>query len=396
MFPESAEGTIVDKPVIQTQHRLTRPQQSSTPTPEDLAVKFDMSDMPDLEVDKTTVTVDDKKVEKPLVEDKKADEKKEVPPDDKKEKKEEEVKTDGISKHLKAPSDEKPKDKGVEKKEQVKQIKVPESGTFDYSVYNQEEQFLLKNMSKESRAFADKLYKENKELAKTKDYSYLQHPQSYVLNPDFQKMQEDVQYAFKEGQYWQTQLEACKKGAKIRAITGWKADGSPDVGPEIDPTDAAEEQIRLSMQNCFTQGQQLRGQLQQFPKQYQQRMQQDLQGINNERASRFQWVADPKLLKYSINTEGGEKTIETIKKDFIGIFPPYLRNNPGVEVASDLMVAMIIQKAELDEARAGQKVSDIKIEEVKRGEPSSDSKPKDKPKGPNGSPSTFSMDGLDM
>lgn len=377
--------------------QLAKPQVPGKLTEKELSVKFSSDDMPDLEVDHTKVTVDDKKVtptSQPKADDTtKKEEADTTKVDDKKEEKKEDD-TSGISKHLKAPKDEKTEAKGS--KEKVTQVKVPEKSEFDYTQYNAEEQHLLKNMSKESRAFTHNLVQQNKELSKLKDSSYLQHPQSYVLNPEFQKMQEDVSYAIKEGQHWQAQVEACKKGQKVKDITGWTDKGAPIYGAEVEPTDAVEEQCRMAMQNAFNQGQQLKGQLQQYPKQYQQRMQQDLQNINTERANRFQWVANPKLLDYSISVEGGgEKTIKSIKSDFINIFPPYLRSNPGVEVASDLMVAMMLQRAELLEAQANSKVANTKVDEVKRAEPSSQAKGSKPKEGVNGSPAVFTMDGVE-
>ena len=87
-------------------------------------------------------------------------------------------------------------------------------------------------------------------------------------------------------------------------------------------------------------------------------MAQDLQGINAERHNRFAWVQDPKLLDYSVEVEGqGAQKIGDVKQNFKSLFPPYLSNSIAVEVASDMMVAMVIQSAELREAKNNQQVT---------------------------------------
>lgn len=302
-----------------------------------------------------------------------------IPPTDEKpkveEKKIEEPKTE-ISKHLKPPvkaGEQKKDEKKDEKKEP--QVTVPKN-EFDYAGYSQEEVNHLKNMSVASRKFAGELIKNNKELAKQKDSNYLQHPDAYKLDPQYNAGLLDIQYANKEALFWQQQLEQAKLGKKVRNLVSWDVNGNPVVGEEIDSNDAIEERLRLNYQNSINVGNSIGQKLKEFPSKYQQQINTDLQAINAKKNELFEWNTKPELLDYSINIQGmGDRTIKQIKEDFKTLLPAYMRNHISSDIAADLMVALRIRDSELAEARALKEVTDTKMEEVKRAEPSSSIKP---------------------
>ena len=274
--------------------------------------------------------------------------------------------------------------------------KKEDADTTDYSKFSQQDQINLKNMSRQSREAYIKLVEENRQLSSLKDSNYLQHEQGYTLSPQYQELQTKDYLARTEGRAWEQALLDIKAGKEFRDITGFDANNNPIYSKPRPATDRDEIRVTSNLNACIQAVRNNETTLQTFPQQFKQRINQDLQEINNERNARFAWVQDPKLLDYSVDVEGqGQKKISAIKSDFKNLFPPYLKNSVGVEVASDMMVAMIIQGAELREARNGQQVATIKQQEMSRGEPTSDaseatpSKLKEK-----GIPSVFTLDGL--
>jgi len=274
--------------------------------------------------------------------------------------------------------------------------KKEESDTFDYSKYSPEQQSVLKQMSNTAKREYAKVVDENRQLAALKDANYLQHEQGYTLSPQYRELQNKDYLARTEGRAWEQALLDIKAGKEFRDITGFDANGNPTFSQPRPATDRDEIRVTSNLTACIQAVQSNAQTLQSFPKQFKQRMTQDLQEIKNESSARFAWVQDPKLLEYSVDVEGqGQQKISEIKANFKNLFPQYLRNNIGIDVASDMMVAMVIQGAELREARNSQQVATIKQQEMQRGEPTSDaaevapSKLKE-----NGVPSVFILDDL--
>lgn len=394
--------------IIQPTGKGISPQMPTAPTKEALAMTFTAA--PELlgkDADSSTVTIDKKPLEevKPVVggdnivktDDKVADV---ITP--KEDVKSEEKKTNSV---LKPPTEEgKTKVDGVkplDKKEVVKAItpanlKDP-SDTFDYAKYTPQETINLKNMSRQSREYTAKLIDENKNLSANKDGMYYQHEQGYVLNPEFQQLQSTNYYRQTEAKVWEDQLLKIRAGKPFQDIVGFDKQGNAIMSKEMQPSDRDELRISQNINDCRTAANQISAQLQQYPQQHKQRVDSDLQAINAEQHARFSWIQDPKILDYSLHVEGlGDRKIKDIKEDFRSIFPAYLRNTVGVEVASNMLVAMQIQAAELREARNGQQIAEIKKEEISRGEPSSETTPT---KSTNqltakGVPSEFSLSGM--
>lgn len=251
-------------------------------------------------------------------------------------------------------------------------------------------------MSRQSREYVAKMIDENKQLSTLKDSNYLQHEQGYTLSPDFQKLQNKTYLAQTEAKCWEASLLNIKAGKPIQEITGFSPNGEPIFDKAHTATDADEIRITNNLYACNQAAQQLSEQLQSFPQQFKQRIGQDLQTINEVQKEKFAWVADPKLLDYSITVDGqGEQKLKDIKNNFKSVFPSYLANSVAVDVASNLMVSLMIQSAELKEARNGQQIEQIKRQEVQRGEPSSDAAVTEPSKlAAKGIPSVFSLEGL--
>lgn len=270
-----------------------------------------------------------------------------------------------------------PAGKEGEKKEVIAQIVPPvkDNKARDYSGFSAQEQEALKQMSNPAFDFASKLIKDNKELSKSKDSFVLQHPDAYTLTPEYKTSVDKIERSKIEANYYLQCLKLMDEGKSFRPAVGWNDKGELLVGNEIPPTLEEQEKARSFMNNCRTIQMQEQQKAAGMSQQFQSEVKQTTALINQERAKRFQWVEKPELLDYTITTEAGEKSIKQIRDDFASIFPPYLHNNPIMEVGADLMVSLVLAKAELAQALNGKQVAEVKQAEVQRGEPTSVVKP---------------------
>lgn len=275
--------------------------------------------------------------------------------------------------------------------------KTVEKKEYDYTGFNEAEITVLKNMSVQSRDYVTKIIKEKKELEKHKDGQFMQHPNAYTLDPQYSKLQEDVFYYNKETEYWQEQLARVKAGDTWQPIKGWTKDGQPVAGEPAVASATSEEQIRLMMNRCYTATEAKQNELKQFSTNYKQRLTTDTKAINEERARRFGWVSNPEILKSKVEIEPGlVKSVADIREDLISLFPPYMQNTQGVEVAADLFVALQIFGQENRELKAGKQVAEVKAEEITRAEPTSKNGNVNNNKGSIRGVKTFSLSGMPM
>lgn len=270
-----------------------------------------------------------------------------------------------------------------------------DSSTRDYTGFSDQEQYYLKNMSKEAFEYVAPLIKRKKEFESGSNTQYFQHPEAYTLHPDYKRATSEMQYAQTEARAWNDQLMKIKAGEEWTPLTGVDPKtGAFVYGQARKPTLQDEEMVRMSMNKCFGVAQQADSALRQMPSQFQNVVKQDQQVIQAERAKRFDWVANPELLKHELEIPNlGKKSVESIRNDFIGLFPPYLRNSSGVEVAADLWVMAQIQSIRLNSAEAGKAVAETIKDEVKRVEPNSSTRQKTAAASKFGI-DTFDLDGL--
>lgn len=333
-----------------------KPVVPSAPPAEELNKSFDASD--DHEFIGDEPVVDEKKLEK-VVEDTKVVEKK---VDDKKQ--------DKVQQPVKVEEKKGPDILG----------KLPKKGEArDYTGFNDQEQSLLKGMSNESFAYFSDLLKKSKsapavtEPAKPSADFIFQHPQGYVFSPEYQQLNTELQMAKSEGNAWMQELIKAQKGEKWRPLVGIDdKTGKFIYGEERQPTLEDVEMLRRSVGKCEQYETNVSSSLNSLPQTFNNKLNTDLQNINQERAKRFDWVANPELLKAELEIEGvGKKSVSAIREDFVNIWPEYMRRTPGVEVAADLWVAMQVYSMRLKSAEAGKAVAETLREESRRVEPTS-------------------------
>lgn len=365
-----------------------KPQAPRPPTPDELKQEFKMEPgILDITVEQLPVSedIEKKRADALKVEVPQPDKKVEAAPVEKKEQKVEEPKVETVSAAEPAVPETQP---GM--------ITIPKKNgkEFDYSGFSEKEVTFLKQMSNQAKEYVAGLIKENKQNAGLKDGSFLQHPNAYILAPEFVKFNQDEVFAQREFAFWQSQLAKINAGEEWTPLRGFDQNGNPVTEAARNPTTLDAEQVRMNLNQVNTFIQQNRQQMQQFASNYQQRVQTDLQNINAERSRRFAWVANPQLMQEKIQIEGvGEKTIKDAQTDFVNLFPPYLRNTPGVQIAADMWIGILIYGQQLKEAQAQKQVSEIKREELKRAEPTSNARPAPAKTAVNGV-SEFSLEGM--
>jgi hypothetical protein len=245
---------------------------------------------------------------------------------------------------------------------------VKEQQEEDYSKYAPQIQTNLKNMSRQAREWAVELIKKNEEFEKNKNGSYLQHEEAFLLAPEFKAVQTRDAFNRSEKSLWEQALVNIREGKPYKEPVAVNQQGQIILSEE--KTATAQDQIRIenNVAGCSNQIRQNEMEARNIASTYKGRIQADYLAIEAERKERFGWVADPKMLDYSLNVGNGEKKIREIREDFRSIWPPYLKNTPGVEVACDFFVALQIRNAELRVARSKATVASVREKEAARGE----------------------------
>jgi len=270
-----------------------------------------------------------------------------------------------------------------------------EIGDLDITGFDAPTQETLKHMSKISRKHFVDVLNENKALKQKGESQWYQQPDAFKLHPGYQAAQRDVALADFEGRHWMQQLELAKLGKPLRSLESYDQTGKPiykDI-PAGYGSDV-EELIRSYVGNCQRVKNDRQAAIQNHTANFSKAVAQDQVAIKAERARRFAWIANPKLMKYSVPLEDGtEQTIETVRNNFIGMFPSYMHSNEGVQTAADMMVSMMIGRAEVAEYKKKSGVTQVKKEEADLGEVTSSTRGKPPVKLGKGKVGTFTMEG---
>lgn len=314
--------------------RITKPIVGQTPPPNLLNVDFDMD--PEL-VDTPTQKVDVKVV---------ADAKKDdaaPKPDTKPIVKLDEKKADAAPKVV---------DDGLIRPKGTQQKAAPDAR--DYSGFNADEVATLKKMTNDAFNYAAPLLREAKTLKQAKQDSYLTHPQAYTLTPEYAQANRNVALADFEANHYKEQLLNIRAGRKWTVFNGFNDKNVPQYSEPQDATDTADINVSNALSQLMARSQEFTTARDNLTGTFQQRMNQEVANINQERARRFAWAADPKVLEDKVNVGGqiGEQTVGQIKQTFKGLFSPIHHSHPVMEVASDLFAALQIIGAENRELKA--------------------------------------------
>ena len=278
------------------------------------------------------------------------------------------------------------------------EVVKPDSSTRDYTGFTQDEVHVLKNMSKQSFDYVAKVIKENKELAKLKDSTYLQSPEAYKLDPQYNKTVEDISYLSQEAQIWRNQLINIKTGKEWAPFKGWDKQGNPVFDAKRAPGEMDEEDVRQRMMLCENSARQSQEQLSQLQQNYVQRVQSDNAKIDEVQSQKFSWVSDPAQLEKTVSIPNiGDRTVKQIREDFMSLLPAYHRPSKLAELGANMFAALQIYSAEIKNLQAQLQVAETKRADALRAEPTSTEKPTNTngvQKSKFGGPAVFDLAGL--
>jgi hypothetical protein len=248
----------------------------------------------------------------------------------------------------------------------------------NYEGYTTEQVQAFKQMSDSAYKMTTDLIKHNKELQGKSSQTYLQHPQAYVLDPEFQETRSQLTFAQREAQYWEGQLiNLTENGADVIPITGWdKATGEPIKGQPIKGSKMIEERLRRMIGSCEQVGQTLRGKLEAFPQKYKSQIEEGVKGLRDFDSKSFAWEQDPSLLEYSVAIDGlGDRSLKQVKEDVRSMVPAWLHDNPLLPTLQNVVIALRLKQAELQEINSSAATERVLRQEDDRVEPSSKTKP---------------------
>jgi hypothetical protein len=265
----------------------------------------------------------------------------------------------------------------------------------DYAGYDEETVRAFKNMDTAAYNVMKKVVDERNQLIKSRQDSYLTHPEAYTLTPEYTDLNNRAYFANAEREFWKQQLINVRAGKEWTGLQGF----DPKTGkPVPTATQKPSDEIEIELQNAMTRSeglaQQIQQQGQQYVQQFKQRYDSDVTAMNAERAKRFGWVADPKGLedKIALGGELGERTVKQVREDLLNMLPAYRRNDVLAELASDLFAGIQIYGARIRELEGQNAVVTEKKAEVLRAEPLGDTNgggSSSKPKG-----MVFDMEGM--
>lgn len=250
-------------------------------------------------------------------------------------------------------------------------VKPDDKKPFDYAEFQPEEVAALKQMSNTARDFAAKNIRELKRLQTEAPNALFANPQAFTLLPEYNKLAEDIGYAAREREFWKQQLIRVKAGKEWQVLKGWDKNGNPIIGETLKATEDAEVDLTNVLQTVTSQVSQMQGQMTSLQQGFQKRFQDGMTVLQAERAKRFAWVGDNKLLDEKIEIPGmGEVPIKKIREDFQNLFDSVHHSNPLMELAKDMFAALQIYGSKIRALEAVTKNEKQLREDVTRMEPS--------------------------
>lgn len=237
-------------------------------------------------------------------------------------------------------------DKVEDKSKVVPQQKVDTDGR-DYSEFSDDEKGLFKRMSNEAfnklkpvylehKALKSQLEETNKKLEEAQKGivklpdNYYEHPQGFILTPDFMSAQSDVNRAEQVFNHWSSQLEKVREGAKEIELLGVDQNGNFTITSKI-PADTTAE-IKLQSYFNFAQQQLMNAQasVHSLARNHTTRYTSELNTLKDYEKRAFAAFEDPK----------NKANLEPLVKSTLEVLPPAFRANPLATMVSKALVTI--------------------------------------------------------
>lgn len=217
------------------------------------------------------------------------------------------------------------------------------------------------------------------QLAKLKEGrlpdSYYEHPNAYMLTPEFEQLSLKSDRVNFEQQHWMEQLERIESGQPFVELKGYNKQGQPVYS---EPREAQSrdkvfaQQTLMAVQQAAMDIDNKLGSLQQG---FGSRHQQDLNLIKEESKKRFPWLSDEKKLQDEITLDDGKKaSVKSIIEKAKSVLPASVRNHPLSDVFGNMYAAtlMINQEGKKKDQLIAQLQQQLK--DRNSGEPSSEAR----------------------
>lgn len=251
------------------------------------------------------------------------------------------------------------------------QTKEVPKGQRDYSIFTPEEQAVAKATSNQQFALIEKLKKdsiatkEEAKVASTKlqeleanpnaiPKEWYNHPDAYVLHPQYQNAQILQNRAGFEAEHYKNQVIAIESGSDYVTVKGYNQSGNPVFSEPIKPDASAKVNCLNLMNTASTISQQYGGAISQLQQSFKNDYNNQLKVVEDIVADKWPWVKDTKDARH--NTA----------KDFMNVMPQSFSTHPMTKVASLLYTTVFDLAKALDDARAqaatGKKVAEIQRE----------------------------------
>jgi hypothetical protein len=249
----------------------------------------------------------------------------------------------------KPPTDKLPSDKPLDKPQE----KPPAR---DLSDFPEQEAKLLRQMSNDAFNYVVTRLRKLRDLEKAN--TLYEHPEGYVLHPDFRSKFVETSVLDAVANHYKEQLKAIKAGKQWVGIKEVKPDGTFVYTEPLDPSPDAEVELSTAYNATRSAAENARKELEGFKSTFENTYKTDIQKIQDERKKRFQWVANPELLNEKINVPGvGDVTLKQVSEDFKTLFPKHFSHHPLLDVATDLFLSLQILASKYRELEANKGLS---------------------------------------
>jgi hypothetical protein len=288
----------------------------------------------------------------------------------------------------------------------------------DYSIFKPEHASIIKkyapnqlfDLLKSELPKAYQLEKENKELQQKYEdaskglvrmpESYAEHPNAYILTPEYSKYRSAVKRADDEASHWIEQLEKIENGEEWQDIVGRNEDGSLKLTDPI-KSEGVQAKHKVAVQQALNKVTNYREQfatkMEELKSNHVISYKKAKDAVTEECKARFPWLTNDKMMEQHIEVEIGKPTV-SIKDTLSGVIAlvdPRFRAHPMTEMFANLVVANLIASQKIRVYESQLKINTQIKKDDETAEPSSKGKAAGAKKvveGGNTVPSTDDMD----
>ena len=198
-----------------------------------------------------------------------------------------------------------------------------------------------------------KLAEAEKGIVKIPD-SYHEHPNAFILDPQFQTTHGNLTKAEFEAQFYTTQLEQLESGEPIQYLAGYDKSGNPVYGDKI-ARPSAKDKVKLAsnVSLAHNYAAQFSQQIESIQKNFSTRHKQETDRITSVMTKLIPWEAEPKLLDDVVVNEKGEKSnVKTFLSKYMEAVPPVFQNHVMSKAWVNTMMVNFLLNQEMAKLRS--------------------------------------------